>query len=192
MGCNCRKMGRNSGPGIGGRWNSSWTLGTPTEPAVPEYQARAEAMTMRHDGVAHCRGNIHVGVAGVVLENFAEVPRQKYAYDPHRPPVLRFDATGVADRLPELLETARQRALSADEAQILADALRSHEPWLEWASKHERRWFEVDPVALHIHERVSAQAIMRIAARQNVQRSLWADPELEYHEAVQFYQWAII
>jgi adenine-specific DNA-methyltransferase len=41
---------------------------------------------------------------------------------------------------------------------------------------------------LHIHERVSAQAILKLAAREPVQRSLFADPELEYHEAVQFYQ----
>ena len=35
---------------------------------------------------------------------------------------------------------------------------------------------------------MSARAAVRIAARQDVQRSLWADPEQEYHEAVQFYQ----
>ena len=43
-------------------------------------------------------------------------------------------------------------------------------------------------MALHIHERVSAQAVMRVAARQDVQRGLWADPQQDYHEAVQFYQ----
>jgi adenine-specific DNA-methyltransferase len=46
----------------------------------------------------------------------------------------------------------------------------------------------VDPVALHIHERVSAQAILKLAQRQPIQRSLFADPELEYRQAVQFYQ----
>ena len=35
---------------------------------------------------------------------------------------------------------------------------------------------------------MSAQAAIRIAARQDVQRDFWADPEQEYHEAVQFYQ----
>src|SRR5207253_3072592 len=48
--------------------------------------------------------------------------------------------------------------------------------------------FAVDPVALHIHERISAQAILRIAARQDVERSLFSDPEQEYQEAVQFYR----
>ena len=66
--------------------------------------------------------------------------------------------------------------------------LRSREPWLEWAGKRERRWFDVDPVALHIHERVSAQAILKLALREPTQRSLFADPEMEYREAVRFYQ----
>jgi hypothetical protein len=35
---------------------------------------------------------------------------------------------------------------------MLADALRMHEPWLEWAGKREKQGFAVDPVALHIHE----------------------------------------
>ncbi len=118
----------------------------------------------------------------------SEIAPQRYHYDPHLPPALRFDDTGEADRLPELLETAKKRPLNADEAETLAQALRGHEPWLEWSGKREKRWFEVDPVALHIHERVSAKAVMRIAARQDAQRSLWADPEQPYHEAVQFYQ----
>src|SRR5690606_29171400 len=49
-------------------------------------------------------------------------------------------------------------------------------------------WFEVDPVALHMHERIAAQAIVKVAARQDVQRDLFADPKLSYREAVQFYQ----
>ena len=72
--------------------------------------------------------------------------------------------------------------------QILAAALRHHSPWLEWAGKQETESFSVDPVALHIHERVSAKAIVKIAERENVQRELFADPQLEYLEAVQFYQ----
>ncbi len=118
----------------------------------------------------------------------AERPVERYAYNPHLPPVLRFDSTGGADCLPELLETARQRKLTDDEVQTLAAALRTHEPWLEWTGKREAKGFEVDPVALHIHERVSAKAILSVAARQDVQRSLFADPQQSYREAVQFYQ----
>ena len=118
-----------------------------------------------------------------------EARKQRYHYDPHLPPTLRFDDAGQADRVRDLLAAARQRKLSDEEANFLDEAVRSPEPWLEWTGKREgQSWFEVDPVALHIHERVSAQAAIRIAARENVQRRLWADPELEYHEAVQFYK----
>ncbi|MBI4926629.1 MAG: hypothetical protein HY835_02610 [Anaerolineae bacterium] len=117
-----------------------------------------------------------------------DLPRTRYSYDPHLPPVLRVDPTGGADKLPELLEIARQRALTDEEAQLLADALRNQQPWLEWAGKREQTWFEVDPVALHIHERISAQAILKLAQREPMQRSLFADPEQDYRQAVQFYQ----
>ncbi len=116
------------------------------------------------------------------------VPKAEYSYSPRRPPELRFDPTGRTDELPELLAIARKRKLTEAEAWALAEALRVHEPWLEWAGKREARSFAVDPVALHIHERVSAQAILKVAAREDVNRSLFADPEQEYNEAVQFYK----
>lgn len=117
-----------------------------------------------------------------------DAPKARYSYDPHLPPVLRFDETGDSDQLPELLEIAKQRALTPEEAQMLAEALRKHQPWLEWAGKREKDFFEVDPVALHIHERISAQAILKLAQREPMQRSLFADPELEYRQAIQFYK----
>jgi len=116
------------------------------------------------------------------------MPKIEYEYSPRLPPVLRFDPTGAPDKLPELLEQARGRNLTDEELRLLAQALRKDEPWLEWAGKREMPSFAVDPVALHIHERVSAQAILRVAARQDVQRELFADPQQSYHEAVQFYQ----
>jgi len=119
------------------------------------------------------------------------VPKAIYHYSPRRPPTLQFDPHGDADDLPELVRDALSRPLTENEARLLAEALRDREPWLEWAEKreqHERGFFEVDPVALHIHERISTQAILKVAARQDVQRSLFADPEQEYHEAVQFYK----
>jgi adenine-specific DNA-methyltransferase len=116
------------------------------------------------------------------------MPKIEYEYSPRLPPVLRFDPTGAPDKLPELLEQARARSLTEDELRLLADALRKEGPWLEWAGKREMPSFAVDPVALHIHERVSAQAILRVAARQDIQRDLFADPQQQYHEAVQFYQ----
>ncbi|HMM57903.1 MAG TPA: site-specific DNA-methyltransferase [Rudaea sp.] len=118
-----------------------------------------------------------------------DTPKIRYEYNPHLPPVLRSatDATSE-DQLPELLAIARQRPLSADEAKLLAEALRRHEPWLEWSGKREKPWFEVDPVALHMHERISTQAILRVLAREDVARDLFADPQQDYAKAVQFYQ----
>jgi hypothetical protein len=104
-------------------------------------------------------------------------------------PILRSAADATdADKLPELLAIARQRARSADEAKVLADALHRHEPWLEWSGKREKPWFEVEPVALHMHERISTQAILRVLAREDVERDLFADPQHDYAKAVQFYQ----
>jgi len=117
------------------------------------------------------------------------VPPIRYEYNPHLPPVLRWSSEPAAtDRLPELLQTTRERALTDDEARVLAEALRKHEPWLEWSGKREKPWFEVDPVALHMHERVSTQAILRVLAREDVQRGLFADPQQSYADAVQFYK----
>ncbi|MBL8879120.1 MAG: hypothetical protein JNG88_08375 [Phycisphaerales bacterium] len=135
------------------------------------------------------------------------IPRAQYAYNPHLPPVLRFDQTGQKDvletrlsqdaeiRAAELLAAAQQRTLKPAEAdelsKLLATAAHARvaaDPWLEWTGKRETKSFEVDPVALHIHERISTQAILKVAARQDVQRSLFADPQQEYHEAVQFYR----
>lgn len=118
------------------------------------------------------------------------IAKAAYAYSPHLPPVLRFDHGGSAgaDALPPLLAKARTGPLSDEEVRLLAEALRKQEPWLEWTGKREKPGFAVDPVALHIHERVSAQAILKVAARQDASKFLFADPEQDYHQAVQFYR----
>jgi adenine-specific DNA-methyltransferase len=116
------------------------------------------------------------------------VPKAEYSYSPRLTPALRFDPSGSADELPKLLAKATREKLSEAEAWALAAAVRVHDPWLEWAGKREAKGFAVDPVALHIHERVSTQAILRVAARRDINRSLFADPEQEYNEAVQFYK----
>jgi len=117
-----------------------------------------------------------------------EAPKLHFAYNPHLPPKLRSDPTGKADALPELLHDATTRKLTKDEARLVADALRNQEPWLEWSGKQEKKAFAVEPVALHIHERISAQAILKVAAREDVQRDMFADPQLSYQQAVQFYE----
>ena len=115
--------------------------------------------------------------------------RQVYTYNPHLPPKTEIRRRRrPPTNFPNCFQKAQQGPLSAEEVQILAEALRHHSPWLEWASKQEAESFAVDPVALHIHERVSAKAIVKVAERENAQRELFADPQQEYREAVQFYQ----
>jgi adenine-specific DNA-methyltransferase len=136
----------------------------------------------------------HLPPAGLDAQGVPqEAPRLRCEYNPHLQPVMRsasvaampssqgLDAAST-DKLPELLATARQRALTD------AEALRRHEPWLEWSGKREKPWFEVEPVALHMHERVSIQAILRVLVREDVERDLFADPQHDYARAVQFYQ----
>jgi adenine-specific DNA-methyltransferase len=112
----------------------------------------------------------------------------EYDYSPRLDPKLRFDSTGVADDLADLLTEAQARPLTPPEAQRLRHAMSQSEPWLEWAGKREKRHLTVEPVALHIHERVSTQAILRAAKRVDIPRDLFADPQLSYRDAVKFYQ----
>src|SRR6266850_8385374 len=108
--------------------------------------AAPKATDYRHTGTT--RKNIppaQIAAEGTV----PAAPRVRYHYNPHLPPVLRFDATGKADRLPELLAEVGRRPLTEKEQVLLAEALRNQQPWLEWAGKreqHERGFFDVDPV----------------------------------------------
>jgi len=129
----------------------------------------------------------HIPPAGLAAQGeIKEAPKLQFAYNPHLPPVLRFDSDAAVEKLIAKLE--RGEKLTASERAALAAALRNHEPWLEWAGKREKKSFEIEPVALHIHERISAQAILKVAARQDPQRDLFADPQLAYQQAVQFYE----
>lgn len=62
------------------------------------------------------------------------------------------------------------------------------DPQLHWAGKAEHTSFEVDTVSLHIHERVSTEAMMRAIRREEVQRTLFADPQLSPAQELDFYQ----
>jgi len=62
------------------------------------------------------------------------------------------------------------------------------DPQLTWAGKAEHTSFEVDTVSLHIHERVSPEAILRAVKREDVQGDLFARFELPDAKAIDFYQ----
>src|SRR2546423_15655645 len=115
-----------------------------------------EVTDLRHDEATRTNNP----PAGLASEGQVPIlPKVEYSYGPRRTPELRFDPAGKGDELPELIAQAMKRPLTADEAKNLADALRNHEPWLEWAAKleTERQGLSVDPVALHIHERLSTR-----------------------------------
>ena len=62
------------------------------------------------------------------------------------------------------------------------------DPQLVWAGKAEHTSFEVDTVSLHIHERVSTAGILRAVRREDVQRTLFADPSFSVDQELDFYQ----
>ncbi len=144
-----------------------------------------EVQDYRYDNATR-KNNPPAGMAG--QGRTPDTPKQEYAYNPHLPPILRSDPNGDVDELHELLQKAQHQTLEPEEAEKIADALKHHEPWLEWAGKQEAKSFTVDPVALHKHEHVSAKAILKVAARENVQRELFADPQQTYDKALEFYK----
>ncbi len=144
-----------------------------------------EVKDYRHESSKR-KNNPPAGIAG--QGRTPKTPKQEYAYNPHLPPILRSDPHGDVDKLHELIQKAQHEPLTPEDAEKITNALKHHEPWLEWAGKQETKSFTVDPVALHVHERVSAKAILKVAERENVQRQLFGDPQQEYNEAVEFYK----
>ncbi len=144
-----------------------------------------EVKDYRHDASTR-KNNPPAGIAG--QGRTPKTPKQKYAYNPHLSPILRSDPNGDVDKIHELIQKAQHETLTPEETEKISNALKHHEPWLEWAGKQEAKSFTVDPVALHVHERVSAKAILKVAERENVQRNLFADPQQTYDKAVEFYK----
>ena len=62
------------------------------------------------------------------------------------------------------------------------------DPQLHWAGKAERTSFEVDAVSIHIHERLSTEAILAAARKEAPQMALFGDPQLERDKELGFYQ----
>lgn len=178
-----RRPPRGTGPAVGR---------TTRPPKQTKTKAGVQTADFRH--VGELRTNIPA--ASLAAEGHVpRLPRASYSYDPHLPPTLRVDESGradlISDRLDKLIAKAGAEVLSSEEQKELRSAICHRQPWLEWSNKHEQHragGFEVDPLSLHIHERVSAQALIRAARRRDLQRDLFADPQLPYRQAVQFYR----
>ena len=64
------------------------------------------------------------------------------------------------------------------------------DPQLIWAGKVEHGSFEVDTVALHIHERISSKAILKTVEKRELfkQLRLFGEPDLPLDKRIEFYQ----
>lgn len=62
------------------------------------------------------------------------------------------------------------------------------DPQLLWAGKAEQDALTVEAPSIHVHERLSTEAIMKAAQRENAQIALFADPGLDRATQVEFYE----
>lgn len=64
------------------------------------------------------------------------------------------------------------------------------DPQLVWAGKAEGMSFEIDTIALHIHERVSTKAILKTVEKKELyeQLRLFGEPNLPWDKRIEFYQ----
>lgn len=153
-------------------------------------QRRAEVSDYRHE--EERLNNPPVGLAAEIEARESQKtparPRRQYAYDPHLDPQLMFDAQSVRQTAEQLL----QEIMHTEDLQVAKrnaqKLLKMQQPWLQWAGKAEHTSFEVETVPLYIHERVSTQAILRAVQREEVQKSLFADPQLPLDQAIEAYQ----
>ena len=142
----------------------------------------------------HGEVRLNIPDATDAQQGLSKGTKRSYRYSSHLSPKLQFDSTGRSDQALAIVEKAiAGQKLTGDEAEILRSlGKQAAEPWLEWSAKQEqqaRQAFHVDDVVLHIHERISAQAILAIARREEVnEQDLFARPKLHREQALQYYQ----
>lgn len=120
-----------------------------------------------------------------------DAPTHRRASPAARAPV---DEDKVGDyRHPEASRTNIPEAgLATQDRSIPEKVTYSYDPHLDpqlvWAGKAEHTSFETDTVSLHIHERASTAAILRAVRREDVQRTLFSDPQFSVDQELAFYQ----
>ena len=62
------------------------------------------------------------------------------------------------------------------------------DPQLVSSGKRESNDLAVPSVPIHVHERLSSQAILRAVQREDVQRDLFSDPDLPDYQEIEFYE----
>ena len=109
-------------------------------------------------------------------------------------PTTPVDEDKVGDyRHPEASRTNIPEAgLATQDRSVSEKVTYSYDPHLDpqlvWAGKAEHASFEVDTVSLHIHERVSTAAVLRAVRREDVQRTLFSEPQFSLDQELAFYQ----
>ena len=61
-------------------------------------------------------------------------------------------------------------------------------PELQWAGKTEEPELEVDAPSIHVHERLSTEAIVHAARSEPAQIALFGDPQMDRAQQVEFYK----
>jgi adenine-specific DNA-methyltransferase len=125
---------------------------------------KREVKDYRHDETRP--NNPPAGMMADYEPEAAASPQQRYSYDPHLDPDLRFDAQGVREQAERLMA----EALAADDLAVakakVEELRRMQELWLQWSGKAEHTSFEVENVPLYVHDRLSTQAVLRAVQRE--------------------------
>ena len=112
----------------------------------------------------------------------------------HVPPKKKTKKKEVADyrheeaTRPNNPSAALARDDTAETPKVKYEFDPHRDPELVWAGKAEQTEIEVDAPSLHIHERISAEAILRHAQREEAELTLFADPEMDRSKAIEFYE----
>ncbi len=122
--------------------------------ATSKQKTAKQTLSYRHSDKR--KNNPHVGMVDTSSD---EVEGQtSWACDPHIDPTLNFD-TARAD-IERLIDDALASGDEAVMRQALEELKRLHAPYLNWTGKAERTSFEVDTVALHVHERIDPATLL--------------------------------
>ncbi len=155
---------------------------------VTTAQGGRQIISYQHDDTR--LNNPEVGLVGP--ENDPEIPKARWAYDPHLDPALQFDI-GRSD-IEALIDDALRAGDEARMREALKELKRLQAPYLNWSGKAERTSFEVDTVSLHVHERIDPATILAAVRKKQEQAayqlSLFEAPfdQLPLRQALDFYK----
>jgi adenine-specific DNA-methyltransferase len=146
------------------------------------------AETYKHEEEALLRPEV-----GTQAQFRKRKPPKTYRYDSSLSPALDWDGQNAARERGEALIKQILDATSLEEAQeAAAELARLSRPFLNWAGKAERLWFDVPTLPLFVHERLSTKAILETlkghARDRQMELQLFADPQLSLSQQLEAYE----